>query len=86
MSEEGDKPRFPGPAVLAAEGDLSYLRSLDAGQHGELLIAACRAASAIEQGRRQSGLSPSSPAPWPLSTQQFHREWADHVRATAERD
>ena len=86
MPPETEAGRFPGAAVLAAEGDLSYVRSLSTEQRGELLIAACRAAAAIEQGRLQSGLPPSSPAPWPPSTRQFQRKWAAHVRATVNSD
>ena len=45
-------------------------------QRGELIIAACRAAARIEQGRLASGLPPSSPAPWPESTWRLLRAHA----------
>jgi hypothetical protein len=45
-----------------------------------LLISACRAAMAIEQGRRQSGLAPSSPAPWPRSTRELLSRWTHDAR------
>ncbi len=86
MPAETEVGRFPAAAIVAAESDVSYVLSLSAEQRGDLLISACRAAAAIEQGRRQSGLRPSSPAPWPLSTQQFQSTWAAHARTTANRD
>jgi len=85
MGDPQGKPHVPD-AVLAAEDDIAYLRSLGLQDRGRLLVAACRAAAAIEAGRRRSGLPPSSPAPWPPSTVQFMKKWAAYVRNTAQRD
>lgn len=49
-------------------------------QRGELIIAACRAAAQIEQGRLASGLPRSKPAPWPKSTWQLLRDYAPNGR------
>jgi hypothetical protein len=85
MSREPEKMLFPGPEVLAAKSDVSHVRSLSLGERAELLIAACRGAATIEEGRRQSGLPPSTPVPWPDSTREFMTKWASHAGTAAER-
>lgn len=62
---------------------VELLRSLSLAERGELVISACRAAAQIEQGRLDSGLPPSQPAPWPESTWQLLRRYAPNGQRRA---
>lgn len=62
--------------ISRLKGQVELFRSLPLDERGELIIAACRAAAQIEQGRLASGLPPSQPAPWPESTWQLLRRYA----------
>jgi hypothetical protein len=59
---------------------IERLRKLSYQERGELLMAACRAATKIEASRLRMGLPPTKPAPWPESTREFLAEAARRVR------
>ena len=59
---------------------IERLRTLSFQERGQLLMAACRAAAAIEASRLRMGLPPTKPAPWPESTREFLAEAARRVR------
>jgi hypothetical protein len=69
------------PEQLAA--DIAHLRTLSMEERARRLEAACAAATAIEQGRRQMGLPPVEPTPWPASTIEFLRKHAPNGRKAA---
>jgi hypothetical protein len=52
------------------------LRGRSLQERGDLIIAACRAAAEIERGKIASGRPPSQPAPWPESTWEWLRRFA----------
>ncbi len=62
--------------IAELETDTPGLRALSLDQRGDLIIAACRAAAVLEQGRIASGLPPSQPVPWPESTWALLRKYA----------
>jgi hypothetical protein len=56
-------------SIIALERpDVDHLRSLSMRERAELIEAACAGAVEIEVSRIQTGLPPSTPAPWPEST------------------
>jgi hypothetical protein len=61
--------------------DIARLRSLSMSERGQLLKAACEAAAVIERSRRDAGLPPIQPDPWPESTWKFMTENATRVRS-----
>ncbi|MCU0981862.1 MAG: hypothetical protein MUF25_22145 [Pirellulaceae bacterium] len=64
--------------IAEQETDTPGLRALSLDQRGELIMAACRAAAALERGRIASGLPPSQPVPWPESTWALLRKYAPY--------
>jgi len=75
---------FDVPKIAKLDEQIESFRSLSLEERGQLIIAACRAAAQIEQGRLASGLPPSQPAPWPDSTRQLLKRYApngQHRRA-----
>lgn len=77
------KPVFNVAAISAAEaGDPTRIALMSMSERGELLIAACRAAAALEDSRLKMGFAPAMPAPWPDSTWKFLADKARHVRSS----
>jgi hypothetical protein len=76
-------PQAAIEAAIRSKRDLSRLRTLDQQQRGQLIIAACQAAAAIEHAKIQSGLPPSLPAPWPKSTWEFLKKSTSDARSTS---
>jgi len=69
--------------ISRLEEQVELFRSLSLDERGELIVAACRAAAQIEEGRLASGLPPSQPAPWPESTWQLLRRYAPNGQRRA---
>jgi hypothetical protein len=69
--------------ISRLEEQVELFRSLSLDERGELIMAACRAAAQIEQGRLDSGLPPSQPAPWPESTWQLLKRHAPNGQRRA---
>ena len=69
--------------ISRLEEQVALFRSLSLDERGELIVAACRAAAQIEEGRLASGLPPSQPAPWPESTWQLLRRYAPNGQRRA---
>jgi hypothetical protein len=64
----------------AEQSDVNVLRDSSLRERGEWLIAASRAAAALEASRLAMGLPPARPAPWSDSTWQFLAAAAERVR------
>jgi hypothetical protein len=70
-------------AIAAFEqNDLEMFRRLSMAECGDMLMAACRGAAAIEAARRQMDMPPAEPAPWPESTWAFLKEAARRAQGT----
>jgi len=74
---------FDMKEISRLEEQVELFRSLSLDERGELIVAACRAAAQIEEGRLASGLPPSQPAPWPESTWQLLRRYAPNGQRRA---
>ena len=66
--------------------ELKRLRTLSMEERAAMFEEACRLAAAILDSRRDMGLPPPSPAPWPQSTIDFLKRHAPHARRTAVAD
>lgn len=67
---------FNAAKIAKLDEQIELFRSLSLDERGQMIIAACRAAVQIEQGRVASGLPPSQPAPWPDSTWELLKRYA----------
>lgn len=61
---------------LQEAAEIERLRKLTDRERGEEILAVCRAAAAILEGRRKSGLPPPIRRPWPASTWEYLRKCA----------
>jgi|GEM_PF-5953540 len=52
------------------------------GSVDERIIAACAGAVEIEAARRENGIPPTIPAPWPASTWEYQSRWTRAHHAT----
>jgi hypothetical protein len=76
--ESSTDARWPRPLAEDEAAEIIRLRGLTLEQRGESIEAACRAAMEIECSRRDNGLPPSVPAPWPASTWALLSKHARH--------
>jgi hypothetical protein len=68
-------------AIAALEsGDPQQIGNLSMPQRAELLSLACRSAARIEASRKEMGLPPAEPAPWPPSTWAFLAQCASRAK------
>ncbi|HZL90173.1 MAG TPA: hypothetical protein VFB96_17525 [Pirellulaceae bacterium] len=61
---------------LQEAAEIERLRKLTDRERGEEILAVCRAAATILEGRRKSGLPPPIRRSWPASTWEFLRKCA----------
>jgi hypothetical protein len=59
---------------------LQRMRHLSMEERARMLKAVCSAAAKLHASRRQAGLPPAVPAPWPESTWEFMRRNAPNAR------
>jgi hypothetical protein len=63
-----------------AEEDLRYWREASMEEHACALEAVCSAVMDILEARKQMGMAPPEPEPWPESTLEFMRRHAPNGR------
>lgn len=76
MSIEGQIIDVAAGERLQEAAEIERLRNLTDRERGEEILAVCRAAAAILEGRRKSGLPPPTRHPWPVSTWEYLRKCA----------